>query len=145
MRCLGNGGQTCLTRRESSYNRAPRKGKYRSISVCTHCFLEFGHGFSRVLAVLGYRKSFRVVCSCIKNTIVRSHLSSACLLLLEYIFWMGCCCKREERRGERRESKGEGKRGGKRRGEEENCTAGSSANPFASGKQLKSASALNPK
>ena len=58
---------------------------------------------------------------------------------------MGCCCKREERRGERRESKGEGKRGGKRRGEEENCTAGSSANPFASGKQLKSASALNPK
>lgn len=129
--CLGNGGQTCLTRRESSYNRAPRKGKYRSILVCTHCFLEFWQGFSRVLVVLGYRKSFRVACSGIKNTVSRIDLSSACLLLLEHIFW----------KGERRESMG-----GEENGEERRKTSMvSSANPFAPGKQLKSASALNPK
>lgn len=59
-----------------------------------------------MLVVLGYRKSFRVACSGIKNTVARIDLSSACLLLLEHIFWKGG----EERAWEGRKME---RRGGK--------------------------------
>lgn len=83
-----------------------------------------------------------------KNTVARIDLPSTHLLLHEHVFWMGCCCKKRERKGEeteRRREAQEGKGAGKWRAEKESCITMSNVNPCAPRKQLKSASALTSK